>query len=115
MAETNVAEAEAYYRAFNDQDLDGMSRRLHPEVRFVGPLAEMTGREAVTDGARRLMKVMRSITVRAKFGAGDQVMLAYDLDCIEPIGVVRVAALLTFKEGLILGIEIFFDARPFER
>ncbi len=31
------------------------------------------------------------------------------------IGVCRTAELMTFKDGLISGIELFFDARPFEK
>jgi hypothetical protein len=42
-------------------------------------------------------------------------MLAYDLDCLAPIGVLRVAALIKFEDDLISRIELFFDARPFEQ
>jgi len=42
-------------------------------------------------------------------------MLAYDLECPEPFGRVRGAVLLTFQDRLIIGYELFYDARPFER
>jgi hypothetical protein len=35
------------------------------------------------------------------------------MDFAEPIGVCRAAALMTFKDGLIVRNEIFFDPRPF--
>jgi hypothetical protein len=42
-------------------------------------------------------------------------MLTYDMDFIAPVGVCRAAALMTFKDGLIIRNEIFFDARPFDK
>jgi hypothetical protein len=115
-AESNVATAEAYYKAFfDDKDPDRLARYLDPEVRFIGPLAELSGRAAVVDGARRLMPQVQSHAIRARFGAGDQVMLAYDLQCVAPVGLLRTAALMTFQQGLIARIELFFDARPFGR
>lgn len=40
-AESNMASAEAYYQAMNSKDLDGMARNLHPDVRFISPLADL--------------------------------------------------------------------------
>jgi hypothetical protein len=42
-------------------------------------------------------------------------MLTYDGDFGEPIAICRTAVLMTFKHDLIGRIEIFFDARPFEK
>jgi hypothetical protein len=42
-----------------------------------------------------------------------EAMLAYDGDFGDPIGICRTAALLTFKDNLIIRIELFFNARPF--
>jgi hypothetical protein len=51
---------------------------------------------------------------RAKFASSDEVMLAYDLEFSEPIGMCRTAALMIFKDRLIARLELFLDARPFE-
>ncbi len=53
--------------------------------------------------------------IRTKFSSDNQVMLAYDLNCVSPIGTIRVAALMTFEDNLILSIELFFDARVFDK
>ena len=53
--------------------------------------------------------------MRVKFAFGNQVMLAYDLNCVSPIGTIRVAALMTFEDNLISSIELFFDARAFDK
>lgn len=115
MPETNVASAVAYYKAMADKDLVGMGRLLHPEVRLITPMEELTGKEAVLEAAKRLLNLIMSIKVHAKFGSEDQAMLTYDMDFAAPIGVCRAAALMTFKDGLIIRNEIFFDARRFDK
>ena len=115
VTERNVTTAEAYYKAMNDKDLAGVARHLHPEVRFVGPMADLVGKEAVLEAAKRFVTLIKSLRVRAKFGSDDTAMLAYDVDFGEPIGICRTAVLMTFKEGLIASIELFYDARPFEK
>jgi hypothetical protein len=42
-------------------------------------------------------------------------MLAYEADFGEPVGICRTAVLMTFKDDLIVLIELFYDARPFAR
>ncbi len=115
MTEKNLASAVAYYTAMADKDLPGMARHLHPDVRLVTPMEELTGKEAVLGAAQRLMNFIQSIQVHEKFGSEDQAMLSYDMDFAEPIGVCRAAALMTFKDGLIVRNELFFDASPFKR
>ena len=115
MTEKNVVSAVAYYKAMADKDLPGMARHLHPDVRLVTPMEELTGKEAVLEAAKRLLPLINSIKVHAKFGSEDQAMLTYDMDFSSPIGVCRAAALMTFKDGLIIRNEIFFDARPFNK
>jgi SnoaL-like domain len=115
MTERNVASAEAYYKAMNDKDLSGMARHLHPDIRLVTPMEQLTGKEAVLEAAKRLLPLINSIKVHAKFGSEDQAMLTYDMNFAEPIGVCRAAVLMTFKDGLIVRNEIFFDARPFAK
>ncbi|MGA7473342.1 MAG: nuclear transport factor 2 family protein [Candidatus Sulfotelmatobacter sp.] len=115
MTENNVTSAVSYYKAMADKDLNGMARRLHPDVRLVTPMEELTGKETVLEAAKRLLPLINSIKVHAKFGSEDQAMLTYDMGFAESIGVCRAAALMTFKDGLIVRNEIFFDARPFDK
>jgi hypothetical protein len=98
-----------------DKDVSRMARYLHPDVQLVGPMDALTGKDAVLEAAKRLFNFIKSIKVQAKLGSGDQVMLTYDMDFAEPVGICRAAVLMTFKEGLIARSELFFDARPFEK
>jgi hypothetical protein len=115
MTEKNVASAVAYYKAMADKDLTGMGRILDPKVRLITPMEELMGKETVLAAAERLLPLIRSIKVDTKFGSEEQVILTYDMRFAESIGVCRAAALMTFKDGLIVRNEIFFDARPFDK
>ena len=113
MDKNNVAIAEAYYTAMSQKNVAGAERYLHPEVHFIGPIQETMGKTAFLEGVKRLVSSFKTLTIRTKCGSGNQVMLAYDLEFPDPIGNCRTASLLTFQEGLIIKIELFFDARPF--
>jgi ketosteroid isomerase-like protein len=115
MSEKNIAIAVAYYQAMNKKDLSAMEKYLHPEVRLIGPLADITGKDAVLDSVKHLIAFFNKLTIRAQFGAEDRVMLAYDINFPAPIGISRAAVLLTFQDDLIIRYELFFDARPFEK
>lgn len=107
--------AEAYYLAMGNKNTSEMGKFLHPEIHFVAPLVTISGKENVLEGAKGFVSILNNITIRAICGSGDQVMMAYDLDFPLPIGILRVAALLTVNNNLIEKIELFFDARSFER
>jgi len=111
----NIAIAEAYYTAMAEKNIAGMEKYLHPDVRLISPLAEILGKEAVLESAKKLIALFKTLTIRAKFGSEDQAMLAIDLDYPAPIGNLRTAVLMTFKDGLITKNELFFDARPFDK
>jgi hypothetical protein len=115
MSEKNIASAVAYYQAMHNKDLSVMEKYLHPEVRLIGPMADITGKDTVLNSVRHFLAIFNKLIIRAQCGSGDQVMLAYDLDCPAPIGLFRGAVLLTFQEGLIIRYELFYDARPFEK
>jgi hypothetical protein len=111
----NVAIAEAYYTAMGEKNVAEMETYLHPNVRAIGPLGEMIGKEAVLETVKKLIIPLKTLMIRAKFGSGDQVMLAIDLEFPEPIGTLPSAVLMTFQDGRIAKNELFFDARPFDK
>ncbi len=110
---TNVAVA--YYEAMNHKNIDFIEKRVHPNVHFIGPLAEFTGKEAYLDSVKKFFNLFKSIQIRQQFGSEDQAIIVYDVDCPEPIGILRAVALLKFKEDLISRVELFYDARSIEK
>jgi hypothetical protein len=114
MSDKNLHTALAYYQAMNDKNLDEVAKYLHPEVTLLSPLAEVLGKEAALQAAKGFCSFMKKITIRAQLSSQDQVMLAFDIDFPAPIGAVRSAVLMSFKNGLISRNEMFYDPRALE-
>lgn len=113
MSEKNVTSAVAYYEAMNDKNIAAIEKFLHSEVKFLGPLANITGKNAYLESLQRFFfPSFQKLTIRSHFGSDDQAMVVFDLDCPAPVGIVRTASLMTFKNNLISHIEAFFDPRP---
>lgn len=110
---THEQQALAYYTAMAEKDFEGMEKCVHPDVQFSSSLTSLKGKESVMEGAKSVILAFKTLTIRAVCSSKNEVMLAYDLDWGLPIGVLRVAALMTFKDNLIHTIELFFDTRAF--
>ena len=110
----NLDTAINYYHAMLEKNFDAMASCLHPDVLFIGPLANMSGKEAVVSAAKNLSQILGDIKIRAKFASNNQIMLAYDFMFPAPIGELRAAVLMNFTDQLISKIELFYDGRPFE-
>ncbi|MGH9572851.1 MAG: nuclear transport factor 2 family protein [Candidatus Acidiferrales bacterium] len=115
MNDGNLASAEAYYLAMKHNDPENMALYLHENVRVTSPLGEVAGKERVLESAKGLMIHIMDMDIKARFASGNQVMLVYVLECSHPIGTCPTAALMTFKDGLIVSNNLFFDPRPFEK
>jgi ketosteroid isomerase-like protein len=115
MTPSNAASAEAYYKAMNDKDLPAMARHLHPDVRLVTPMEDLTGKDAVLEAAKKLLGFIQGVEVQARFDSGNQAMLVYNMHFAGPADLCRTAALMTFQDGLIVRNELFFDASPFKK
>lgn len=109
----NIEIAQAYYAAMVAKDNAEMGKYLHLDVQLLSPFGTTIGRDNVLAAASKSAPL--SITIRAKFSSEDCVMLAYDWKFGEPLGLLRAAALITFKDGLIIHNELFFDTRQFVR
>jgi hypothetical protein len=113
-SDNNLKSAENYYNAMLAKDFDKMTSYLHDNVHFIGPLAEMQGKDAVVTAAKNFGGILQDIQIRSRFAAGDQIMFAYDMVVPAPIGKFRAAVLMEFTDRLISKIELFYDASPFE-
>ncbi|RUP42048.1 MAG: nuclear transport factor 2 family protein [Acinetobacter sp.] len=110
----NLDLAESYYNAMLAKDFDKMAGYLHNNVHFIGPIAEMHGKESVVAAAKNFGGILQDIQIRSRFVAGDQIMFAYDMVVPAPIGKFRAAVLMELKDLLISKIELFYDASPFQ-
>ena len=115
MKQDTAKTTEAYLKAWQKKDTAEIARYVHPQVEFVGPMAQTKGKEAFLGGAQRVLPLMKELKIDTRFFSGDQALFTYDFNCVEPIGVCRTAELITVTDGLVARVELFFDARPFEK
>lgn len=108
-----VALAEDYYTLVGQKNAEGISKYLHPDVEFYGPLAALKGKDAVIKATSHFMNVFKSLTIRAKFGGEDQAMIVYDTDIPGIANQFPGASLLAFRDGQIIRIELFHDGSRF--
>lgn len=113
MSDSNISVALAYYKAFENKDVESITNILHPDIEFITPMGNSRGSASVIEAAKRLLPLIKSIDVRAKFSSADQVMLVYDLNLTAPVDRCPSAVLMTIRENLIVRTELFYDARPF--
>lgn len=113
-SDNNLKVAESYYSAMLKKDFDTMSSYLDENIHFIGPLAEMHGKDSVVSAAKNLSQILQDIHIRSKFSENNQIMFTYDFKFPEPIGKLRAAVLMEFTNQLISKIELFYDGRPFE-
>jgi hypothetical protein len=110
----NLALASSYYNAMLAKDFDKMASYLHDKVHFIGPLAEMQGKQPIVTAAKNFGGILQDIQIRSRFASHDQIMCAYDMVVPAPIGKFRAAVLMEFTDKLISKIELFYDASPFQ-
>ena len=108
----NIAIAQVYYKAMAEKNSAEVEKYLHPDVCVISPFGETIGKEKVFEAAKKFMHMFKAINIRTQCGAEDYVMLAYDLlEFGNSATTLRAASLMTFKDGLIVRNELFFDTR----
>ncbi len=108
----NVVIAHAYYAAMADKNSQLVEKYLHSEVHLIGPYGQKVGKEMVFEAAKKFMHMFKSIKIHSQFGSHDHVAISYDLLGFgESATNLRAVSLMTFKDGLIIKNELFFDTR----
>lgn len=99
----------------NDRDFDKMSSFLHPEVTCISTLDIINTRDIVVAAAKNFSNFFKSITIKEEFTSENKVVLLLETDYPEPVGCFRSTSVLSFEDGLISKIELFYDPRAFKR
>lgn len=115
MATNNMVKAEEYYKLIGAKNEEGIKKYLDSDVEFYSPLATLKGKEAVAETTAKFMNAFKSLKIRAKFGSEDQAMIVYDVDIPGVADNFPGASLLTFRNDLIVRIELFHDASHFAK
>lgn len=115
MAIDNAMHAEEYYKLIGEKNVEGLKKYLDAEVEFISPLATLKGKEAVAEATGNFMKAFKTLKIRAKFGSRDQAIIVYDVDMPGVANNFPGTSLLTFRNNLIVRIELFHDASHFAK
>lgn len=99
----------AYYTALGQKDLEEVKKYLHPDIQFTDPQEKVVGREAVLKAAKGFSNIFKALTIRSQFGSPDQAMIVYDVEIPGLAHKLHAASLLSFQDGLISKIELFYD------
>lgn len=113
-ATTPLTIAENYIDAWIRKDIDSIAELVHPQIHLKSPMSEASGKPAFLEAAKKALEPLENVNVRAKFGSDSQAILVYDFQ-MKGAGLLRNANLLTFEDGLIRSVELFFDATPFKK
>lgn len=101
----------AYYTALGEKNIDKLKEYLHPNIQFTDPQETVSGREAVLQAAKGFSGIFKSLAIRAKFGSENQAMFAYEVEIPGISKKLQAASLLSFEDGLISKIELFYDSK----
>lgn len=101
----------AYYTALGEKNLEAVKECLHPDIQFSDPQEKVIGREAVLAAAKGFTGIFKTLTIKAKFGSENQAMIVYEVEIPGLSKNLKSASLLSFQDGLISKIELFYDSR----
>lgn len=108
-----AALGEKYYQHIGNKNIEEVSQFLDPSVEFFGPLAHLQGKKAVLQATENFIKMFQSLTIKAKFGSDDQAMIVYEVNIPGMAEKFPGASLLSFRDGLIVRVELFYDGSRF--
>jgi len=105
----------AYYTALGEKNIEAVKKYLHPDIQFTDPQEKVIGKEAVLKAAEGFTKIFKTLTIRAQFGSENQAMIVYDVEIPSLPKKLQAASLLSFQEGQISKIELFYDTKDLKR
>ena len=101
----------AYYTALGEKNIEKVKEYLHPDIEFMDPQEKKVGREDVLKAAQGFTGVFKNLTIREEFGSEDKAMIVYEVEIPGLPEKLQAASLLSFKDGLISKIELFYDSK----
>ena len=103
--------AEAYFRAWENRDIDQVRSLLHPDVSFAGALGSTNGAEETLRGLGGMFSMTRQVEVIKRWADGPDVLTWFELRTATagPLPVVNWSHV---EDGLITRIRVTFDPRP---
>jgi SnoaL-like protein len=100
-------------KAWTDGDFDTARSLIDEEITFAGPFGTAQGADAYLEGLRRFRdRGVETAEVQRAFQDGDEACLIYNLVTNTPAGTIPSAGWYQLRDGRIVSVRAFFDARP---
>jgi ketosteroid isomerase-like protein len=109
--------AKAYYRAYETDDRAFVENNLAPGFTFTSPFDEHIGREDYFRRCWPAINIHRKFNFVTVMQEGNRVFVAYDAElrapnAVHPAARFRNAELMTFENGKLKSVEVFFGEPP---
>jgi hypothetical protein len=104
---------ERYKQAFGSGDVQTARSLLADDLHFKGPIEEFHSADAYLQSLAKLSQIVTGMDVQKVLANGSDVVTIYDLHTNTPAGTSNIAEWATVRDGKIVELHVFFDARPF--
>ncbi len=105
--------AARYIEAVGLKEYAAVEAILSPRVSFNGPFMKIDSAPAFIAGLKRMAPIWEGNEVRTVLGDAEQVCVFYNFVTNTQAGAVPCIELLTFEDGRIAKVELFFDRAQF--
>jgi SnoaL-like domain len=102
-----------FLRAVGEGDFASAREHLANDLTFQGPFDTFSDPESYLKALRTLYPIVKKVSVRKLFEAGEDICLLYDMETNTPIGTALICEWFTVRDRKIVSILAVFDARPF--
>jgi limonene-1,2-epoxide hydrolase len=102
-----------FLHAVGEGDFALARKRLANDLTFQGPFDTFNDPDSYLEALRKLYPIVKKVSVRKLFEAGDDICLLYDMETNTPIGTAFICEWFTVRDRKIISIRAVFDARPF--
>jgi ketosteroid isomerase-like protein len=108
---TGANVVDSYSRALSARDFETARSLLADDLRFEGPIDTFDRADDYIDAIKSLFGMVRGLEHQATIAEGDDVAVFYRLDT--PVALAPVAEWYRVRDGKIVELRAYFDARPF--
>ena len=102
-----------YHEAFGKGDVQGARSLLADDLHFTGPIDEFHNADDYLASLGKLAQIVVGTDVKKVLSGDEDVVTIYDLHTNTPAGTSAVAEWARVRDGKIVEIRVYFDARPF--
>lgn len=108
---TAAGVVEKYSRALAERNFTGARKLLADDLRFEGPIDKFESADDYIKAISALYEMVEGVEHQATVAQGDDVAVFYILST--PVAKAPVAEWYTVRDGRVVKLRAYFDARPF--